>query len=150
MRLVDVEADATHDLRRRVLRDGRADAEVRYAEDELSDAFHLAALDDGDRIVAVSTWAPVPTERRPGAVAWRLRGMAVDPGLHGIGIGSLVLAAAIERLRAVGATVVWADGRDTALAFYERHGWAVEGEGYLSGPEIPHHTVVLDLVPTGP
>ncbi len=41
--------------------------------------------------------------------------------------------------------MLWADGRDTALGFYERHGWVVEGEGYLSGPAIPHHTVLRDL-----
>lgn len=145
MRVVEVVAETTHDLRRRVLRDGRADAEVRYPEDERSEVFHLAAVDGEERIVAVSTWAPVPTDRRPGALAWRLRGMAVEPALHGSGVGSLLLDAAVERLAAAGVEVLWADGRDTALRFYERHGWVVEGDGYLSGPEIPHHTVVRDL-----
>lgn len=143
--MVEVEAAATHELRRRVLRDGRPDAEVTYAEDEVSDAFHLGVLDDDDHLVAVSTWAPAPSGRRPGARAWRLRGMAVAPEVQGSGAGSLLLRSAVDRLRAAGVEVLWADGRDTALPFYERHDWVVEGEGYLSGPEIPHHTVLRDL-----
>ncbi|MEX2658990.1 MAG: GNAT family N-acetyltransferase [Acidimicrobiales bacterium] len=146
MKVVEVDADATHDLRRRVLRGGRPDAEIHYAEDEHPEAFHLGVLDGEDRIVAVATWSPAPTPRRPGARAWRLRGMAVEPDVQSAGVGALLLVAAVERLEAAGVEVLWADGRDTALRFYERHGWVVEGDGYLSGPhDIPHHTVVRDL-----
>jgi GNAT superfamily N-acetyltransferase len=144
MEVAEVDAAATYDLRRAVLREGRPDAEVRLPEDELAGAFHLAAV-DGGAVVGVCTWAPVPTPRRPGAVAWRLRGMAVDPGRQGGGVGGLLLAAAVDRLSAAGAEVLWADGRDAALAFYERHGWQVEGDGFLAANGIPHHVVVRDL-----
>ena len=143
----EVEAEATHDLRRLVLREGRADAEVAYDEDALPGTFHLVAVDDGGSTVAVSTWAPCATERRPGARAWRLRGMAVAPSLQGSGVGSALLGAAVERLRDEGVEVLWADGRDAALAFYERHGWKVEGDGFERAGGIPHHLVVLDLDP---
>lgn len=146
MRVVEIDAEAAHDLRRRVLRGGRPDAEIAYAEDDHPDALHLGVLGGDDRIVAVATWSPAPTPRRPGARAWRLRGMAVEPDLQGAGVGALLLGAAVERLAAAGVEVLWADGRDTALRFYERHGWVVEGDGYPSGPDdIPHHTVVCDL-----
>lgn len=141
---------ATHDLRRLVLRKGRADADVHYDEDRLPETFHLAAVDDQGTVVGVATWAPCPTERRPAAVAWRLRGMAVHPDQQGAGVGSRILDAAIERLRLQGVEVVWGDGRDTALPFYERHGWSVEGDGFVTASDIPHHLVVLDLGPTGP
>jgi GNAT superfamily N-acetyltransferase len=140
----EVEVTDTHALRRAVLRGGRPDAEVAYAEDELPGTFHLAVVDAG-AIVAVSTWAPVQSEHRPGAVAWRLRGMAVDAGRQGGGVGAELLAAAVERLTAAGAEVLWADGRDAALPFYERHGWRVHGEGFVAAGGIPHHVVVLDL-----
>lgn len=146
----EVDAPTTHDLRRLVLREGRPDADVDYDEDHLSDTFHLAAMDDDGTVVGVATWAPVPTEHRPGAVAWRLRGMAVHPSRQGTGVGSALLWAAAERLRPEGVEVLWADGRDTALAFYERHGWSVEGEGFVTARDIPHHLVVLDLTATGP
>ncbi|HEV2069704.1 MAG TPA: GNAT family N-acetyltransferase, partial [Acidimicrobiales bacterium] len=96
--------------------------------------------------VAVATVSPAPTGRRPGAAAWRLRGMAVDPERQGQGAGTLLLDAVVTRARAAGAEVLWADGRDSALDFYRRRGWSVEGEGYLTpATGIPHHTVVLDL-----
>ncbi len=146
----EVAAVDTHDLRRRVLRGGAADAEVRFPDDDRPEAFHLAAVDPAGTVVAVSTWAPVPTERRPGRVAWRLRGMAVEPSLQGSGVGAMLLRAAEERLLALGVEVLWADGRDTALSFYERHGWVVEGEGYVTAIGLPHHTVVRELVGPGP
>lgn len=140
----------THDLRRRVLRDGDPAADVHFAEDDLDGAVHLAAVDGAGRVAGVATWAPVPTARRRGRVAWRLRGMAVEPDLQGAGVGSVLLEAALPRLRQRGAEVLWADGRDTALAFYERHGWVVEGEGYRTATGIPHHTVVLELATPPP
>ncbi len=148
IRLVDVAS--THDLRRLVLREGRADADVHYGEDLLADTFHLAALGDSGDVVGVATFAPCPTERRPGAAAWRLRGMAVHPEAQGGGIGSALLRVAVDRLGHRGVEVLWADGRDAALPFYERHGWSVEGDGFLAAGAIPHHLVVLDLRPTGP
>jgi GNAT superfamily N-acetyltransferase len=127
VQIQEVDVAATHALRRAVLRGGRPDAEVAYAEDDLPGTFHLAAVDAG-AVVAVSTWAPVPSVHRPGAVAWRLRGMAVEDGRQGGGVGAQLLAAAVERLSAAGAEVLWADGRDAALPFYERHGWKVQGD----------------------
>ena len=139
-------AEATHDLRRRVLRGGRPDVDVHFPEDELPDAFHPAVLDTGGVVVAVATVSPASTSLRPGAAAWRLRGMAVAPELQGRGAGTLLLDAVVARARAAGAEVLWADGRDSALDFYRRRGWSVEGEGYLTpATGIPHHTVILDL-----
>ena len=138
-------AEDTHDLRRRVLRSGRAALEVRFPEDEEPGAFHLAVLEQGRRPVAVVTVSPAPTTRRPGVCAWRVRGMAVAPELQGTGLGTRLLDAVVARAQASGVAVLWADGRDTALEFYRRRGWVVQGEGYLAATDIPHHTVVLDL-----
>jgi GNAT superfamily N-acetyltransferase len=141
-----VPAKATHDLRRRVLREGRPDAEVHFPEDDAPETFHPAVLDAGGRVVAVATVSPAPTSSRSGAHAWRLRGMAVEPELQGLGAGTLLLDAVVARARAAGADVLWADGRDTALEFYRRRGWSVEGDGYLTpATGVPHHRVVLDL-----
>ena len=153
MRVVEVTADTTHDLRRRVLRGGRADADVHFDADDHPAALHLAVVDDDDgdgdgvsRVLAVATVIPATTPRRPAALAWRVRGMAVEPAVQGTGVGTLLLDAVVDRARAEGALVLWADGRDSALGFYQRRGWSVEGEGYLTAAEgIPHHTVVLDL-----
>jgi GNAT superfamily N-acetyltransferase len=149
IRIDAVPAETTHDLRRRVLRGGRPDSDVAFPEDRIDGAFHLAAFDDAGTLVGIASWAPTPTPHRPGARAWRLRGMAVEEGAQGRGVGSAILVAAVDRLRELGAEVLWANGRDTALGFYERHGWEVVGDGFLTGEvPLPHHVVLLDVPST--
>jgi GNAT superfamily N-acetyltransferase len=144
MPVEDVGVEATFDLRARVLREGVRDPDVRFASDDDPSALHLAICDEDRRPLAVVSALPAATDLRPGRRAWQLRGMAVEPALQGRGIGAQLLDAVVERCRAAGAEVVWADGRDSALGFYCRHGWTVEGDGY-DKVGIPHHTVVLDL-----
>jgi GNAT superfamily N-acetyltransferase len=133
-------------LRRAVLRDGDADAVVDWPEDALPGAFHLAVRTDGT-VVAVASFAPVATPHRPGTRSWQLRGMAVEPTQQRHGYGVAMLDAAVGRLRTAGAQVLWASARDSALEFYERFGMRVVGDGYVAALGLPHHVVVLDLVP---
>jgi GNAT superfamily N-acetyltransferase len=142
-----VGAADTYDLRRRVLRGGRPDAEVAFPEDGRPGAFHLAVRsEEGGHIVAVATFSPEPAPSRPGRRAVHLRGMVVAQRWQYHGVGRLLLEAAIARLRQDGVEVLWANARDSALGFYQRFGMEVVGEGFLL-PEtgIPHHAVVLDL-----
>lgn len=137
----------TYDLRRRVLRAGHDHADVAFAGDEGPETFHLAQVDVEGRVAAIASAFPAPTEHHPGQRSWRLRGMAVEPELQGQGLGAILLDAVVQRARNLGAQVLWAAGRDDALGFYQRRGWVVKGEGYLAVGDLPHHTVVLDLVP---
>lgn len=146
LRVDVVPSEATHDLRRRVLRDGRADSNVVFVEDGAPGAFHLGVFDGAGRLVGVGSFSPEPTPYRPGAVAWRLRGMAVDGSVQGQGVGTALLEEAVRRVRELGASVLWANGRDSALGFYQRHGWVVHGDGFVTGEvDLPHHVVVFDL-----
>jgi GNAT superfamily N-acetyltransferase len=145
LNVVELPPVATHDLRCRILRDGRTDVDLTFPEDVIDGAFHLG-VSDGDAIVAVGTFFPSPTHLRPGVPAFQLRGMAVDEHLQGRGVGRMLLEAAAARMRAAGAAVVWAYARDTALGFYESLGWEVVGDGFPHGwREMAHHFVVLDL-----
>jgi GNAT superfamily N-acetyltransferase len=144
VRVVELDAGATHDLRRRVLRAHLPGAGVEYPEDHVEGAVHLGVEDDAGRVVAAGTMFPEPTAHRPGTRAARLRGMAVQPDLQGRGVGARLLAALVQRARDDGYQVVWANGRDSALGFYRRHGWQVVGDGFES-IGLPHHVVLLDL-----
>jgi GNAT superfamily N-acetyltransferase len=128
-------AAATLELRGRVLREGRP--HEGFPEDDQPGTFHLVARLD-DRLVGVASFI------RRGDDTWQLRGMAVEPDVRGRGVGRAIVTAGIERLQASGARQLWANGRDTALAFYERVGFQVVGEGtVLHG--LPHHRIELDL-----
>jgi GNAT superfamily N-acetyltransferase len=137
----DIDSRDTLDLRSRVLRDGQGHSG--FPEDDLPGTFHLGALEDGT-VVGVATFVP----REDGV--WQLRGMAVEPDRQGRGIGTAILEHAVARLGAAGASLVWANGRDTALGFYQRAGWNVVGDGYLlpvhtQQPGMPHHRVERPL-----
>lgn len=143
-RVVELDAVATHDLRRRVLRGHLAGAAVGNPEDDLATTTHLGLVDEDGGLAAIATLFPEPSEHRPGVRAGRLRGMAVEPDRQGRGLGALLLAAVVQRARLEGYEALWANGRDGALGFYTRHGWAVEGQGFTT-MGLPHHVVVLDL-----
>ena len=143
----DIEAVETHDLRRRVLRDGRAEHLV-FPEDDRPGAFHLGARrEPAGPLLAVASFSPEPVPHRSGRRAVRLRGMVTEPAYRGQGLGRDLLEEAVARLRAAAFDVLWANARDSALGFYEHLGFEVVGDGFLAGPagDIPHHIVLLDL-----
>ncbi|MGA0982015.1 MAG: GNAT family N-acetyltransferase [Ilumatobacteraceae bacterium] len=139
MRLVDLAASDTHDLRRRVLRVGTVTTSVVFDGDD--EAVHLGLVDDG--VVAVSSWFERRHPDRAALTGFQLRGMAVEPERAGSGLGSRLLAGGVERMAALGAELVWARARDTALTFYTSRGFEVFGEGYVDlSTGLPHHDVI--------
>jgi GNAT superfamily N-acetyltransferase len=129
-----------------VLRDHLpADAvEVAYPADGEPGSFHLAVL-EGDVPVAIASFSVEPAPGRDGGcAAVRLRGMAVDPGQRGRGLGRVLIDAACARLRQAGVELLWANARSSALGFYDTLGFIAEGDQFLSH-DLPHRVVALDL-----
>lgn len=146
MEVEDVPAEATHDLRWRILRERRPGAVVVFPEDDRPGAFHLAVRDNAGTIVAVASFSEEPAPYRPGRRAVRLRGMAVDWSAQRHGLGRLLVSTVVERLRRNGVEVLWCNARDSAAGFYARLGFEVVGDGFVL-PEsgIPHHVMVRDV-----
>jgi predicted N-acetyltransferase YhbS len=71
--------------------------------------------------------------------------MAVSSRWQGSGAGSALVRHGLDVLEASGATLVWANGRDPALAFYRRHGFVVLGDGFLGAEGVPHHWIARRL-----
>lgn len=89
---------------------------------------------------------------RPGVPAVRLRAVATAAAVRGRGVGAVVLAEALTRARAAGATLVWCHARAGALTFYTRAGFVVHGAEFDVpgiGPHLHLH-VVLDTEPAPP
>ena len=66
--------------------------------DLMAETVHIGAF-DGEVVVGCASVFPEAHEDEP--LAWRLRGMAVDPSRQGQGIGRLVLEAAVEVVTSV-------------------------------------------------
>ncbi len=72
----------------------------------------------------------------------QLRQVAVEPAVHGTGVGR-ALVCALERAAALeGATEVWLHARESAFPFYERLGYEYTSELFRSElTGIPHRTM---------
>lgn len=137
----ELTAAETHPLRLDVLRRGTPSRAVAFDEDDLPGTVHLG-IRDGGAIVAISTWIPRPYLDEP---AVQLRGMATSAHVQGRGLGGVLLDAGCARAATVG-SLVWARARDTALAFYVRHGFVIEGDGFVDEhTAIPHHLIIKRL-----
>lgn len=152
LRIEAVPTDSILALRLAVLRDGTPSQDPRYSEDGLEGTVHLAAFatvdhgDGDDEIVGTSTWVPREYPHRPGVTAVQLKGMAVSRQLQSSGIGAVLLRHGIDEARRNGAILVWARARDTALNFYERNGFSVEGEAFMDDATgMSHHMVVTEI-----
>ena len=61
------------------------------------------------------------------------------------GLGAILIESGCQRAATV-APIVWARARDTALPFYLRHGFVVDGDGFVDETTgLPHHVIVRRL-----
>ncbi|MCW2921834.1 MAG: acetyltransferase [Thermoleophilia bacterium] len=150
-----ISATQTHPLRMAVLRPGAPKAECEFPGDEDELTFHAGAELDG-RIVSIASLylEPRPVDAAGGApvapdhgagTAWRLRGMATEPGLRKCGAGRAALEACEAHAREHGATLAWCNARVEAVGFYERLGWTVLGEEFDIPTVGPHFVMERSL-----
>jgi GNAT superfamily N-acetyltransferase len=137
----EIDAAASADLRRAVLRGGRP---VPLPGDE-APSFHVGVYDEGV-LLATGNVRPEPAPRLPGTEPapgqdWRVRGMATDPAHRGRGAGTLVLDALVRHARDQGGEVLWCNARTPAQGFYERAGLQTRGEPWVD-PEIGPHVMM--------
>jgi GNAT superfamily N-acetyltransferase len=133
-------------LRRAVLRAGMQTQDVAWPGDDVAGTFHLGVVEGGE-VIAVSTWIPSVLDGEP---AVQIRGMATAPGNQGAGLGAALLAAGFARVAATGTSVIWANARDAAMAFYARNGFTAIDDGFIDETtSLPHHRVVRRLEAPG-
>jgi len=134
-------------LRLEVLRAGMVNQTVHFDGDDDPTTIHLGAFDQDQNNVGVSTWMQRPFPLAEEHKALQLRGMATAVNVQGKGIGALLLVVGQSHGREIGAHLIWANARDAALNFYNRHGYSTVGEGFIETvTQLPHHKVVKYLV----
>jgi predicted GNAT family N-acyltransferase len=123
------------DLRHAVLRARLPRESAIFAGDELPTTRHFVATVDG-RIVGCVTLLLNEWNDEP---AWQLRGMAVEPGMQGSGIGAKLLAAAEESTVSSPTQLLWCNARVPASKFYQKRGWELVSEQFdipTAGPHV--------------
>jgi predicted GNAT family N-acyltransferase len=146
VRVVAVPATVVRPLRQSVLRPHQSLAEQVYPGDALPGAAHFAAYDAG-ALIGVASIAPEPHPHAPAPGDWRIRGMATEPATRGRGAGALLLDACLTHARAEGAARVWCNARSPVRGFYERAGFAVEGDEFTLPGIGPHLLMTLGVRP---
>jgi GNAT superfamily N-acetyltransferase len=139
-----VDAATIRPLRRAILRPTRPPEASVYVQDDDPTTVHLAAYDDasGELVGCVTVFAEALDDERK---AWRLRGMAVEAGLRGTGVGAVLLATAIDAVRSAGAPLLWCEAREAAQGFYEKYGFVGSGELFEVPVAGPHRHMRLVL-----
>lgn len=145
----------THDLRRRVLRDGDPAAVVIWPRDDESTSTHYGAKDHTGRILAIGTIyaQPLPdnaTDRSlahdiPTAHQFQFRGMASDASVRGSGAGRAVLDALIAHAQRHVPALLWCNARVAAIGFYEKAGMRIISDRFDIAGVGPHHVMAVRL-----
>ena len=137
-----IAAAATRPLRQRVLRPHQQAHELVFPGDEDAASFHAGAFDARGELVGVATIVPEALAGHEPRGAWRVRGMATLPERRGQGVGAALLDACLAHARKQGGALAWCHARSSARGFYERHGFATEGDEFEL-PAIGPHWVML-------
>ncbi len=141
-----INAEETRPLRHSVLRPGQSFEQTVYSRDDHPETLHLGAF-DGDRLVAIASLYREARPNRPTRSAWRLRGMATLPGVRGRGFATAVLDASVGHVAGEGGGELWCNARVPALGFYQRCGFAVEGDEFEIDGIGPHVVVTRVIDP---
>ena len=92
-------------------------------------AIHFGGFVDDNLICTASLF--------PNGKDIRLRKFATDPTFQGKGHGSAMLEHLIEYAKAQGAQNFWFDARKSAVPFYQRFGFQVEGSVFFK-EDVPY------------
>ena len=99
--------------------------------------FHLVALQEG-RLLACLVLTPLDRQ------SIKMRQVAVEPDLQGRGIGTRLVAFSEDVARQKGFSRMVLHARDTAVPFYLRLNYAIEGEPFEE-VTIPHRRMMKML-----
>ena len=128
---------ASIELRKRVL---RWPLGLDFTPEQLAaevDEFHLVAL-DGDELVACLVLTPQSRE------VIKMRQVAVEPDWQGKGVGKQLVEFSERVSRDKGFTQMVLNARDTAVPFYLKLDYQIEGEPFEE-VTIPHRRMVKEL-----
>ena len=145
MRIRFVRIDQTYPLRLQVLRPGGVEEDCHWANDRLEGSFHLASQ-IGEHIISIASFYPEKHSLLQGWKQYQLRGMATHPDFQGQGAGKRLMDFALDHLRAQHVDRLWCNARKSAVGFYTRAGFVIEGDEFDVPGIGPHYLMHRSLL----
>ncbi|MBU3676921.1 MAG: GNAT family N-acetyltransferase [Chitinophagaceae bacterium] len=110
-------------------------------QEDLSDEAHqiIGIVENEAGVQACLLAKPLPEN------TWKLRQMAVSPEWQGKGLGRQLMMAMEAKALREGVHTITLHARDTAIPFYEKLGYACDGDEFLE-VGIPHKCMHKNLV----
>jgi predicted GNAT family N-acyltransferase len=133
------EYDQTIYLRNKIL---RIPLGLEFSEDQLSGEYndiHIGAYNGKGDLLACLVLTPLKDN------CIKMRQVAVDSHLQGKGIGTLLCHFVEQYCVKQGYTSIILNARDTAVPFYTKMNYTIEGEAFVE-VGIPHNRMVKNLV----
>lgn len=114
---------------------------LNYSPEQLAeeyDQIHLTAYDPGQKLLAYLNLT------RKDEATFKMRQVAVAPEAQGKGVGASLVAESERLVARLGARQMTLHARETAVAFYLKQGYRIEGESFEE-VGIPHRLMCKDL-----
>ncbi len=141
-----VAVQAVRPLRQALLRPHQGIAELAYLGDDHPAALHVGGF-RRSRLVGIASILPDLEVTPTSGSVWRLRGMAVDHGYRGRGLGALLLHRCLAHAAAGGRSLVWCNARMAALGFYQHFGFDRQGAVFHIDGIGTHCRMILNVPP---
>ena len=133
------EFEKYYDLRWRILRAPWNQPEGSEKDDKEEAAIHVMVCENVGIPVGIGR-AHFNTDEEA-----QIRYMAVEENQRGKGIGALVLWELEKKAKEKGAKFIILNARDTAIKFYEKHGYKIVKQAHTLFGSIPHYEMRKDL-----
>jgi GNAT superfamily N-acetyltransferase len=118
-----------------------------YKGDDAPDSLHVGAFLDGE-LVGIASVSFEPHETEPHA--WRLRGMATQDRVRGLGAGRALIEACTAHVLGHNGRLLWCHGRTSAWGFYRAMGFEKYGDEFESDAGTGAHYVMVKRIPPSP
>lgn len=144
MKVLRINPNDTYQLRQKILRPNGKIEDCIFEGDDDDQTFHLGAFIDG-KLVSVSSFY---FERHPDIDAvyqFRLRGMATYPEYQKKGYSSSLLKTGFPIIKQNLCSIVWCNARESAVGFYKKVGFKIQGKKFDIPNIGPHFLMVKNL-----
>ncbi|MEK6878334.1 MAG: GNAT family N-acetyltransferase [Nanoarchaeota archaeon] len=132
------EFEEYYDLRFRILREPWNQARGSEKDDLEEQSIHLMVTENGAPLSIGR--AHLNTQKEA-----QIRYMVTHPEYQGKGFGSLVLKELERRVKEQGAECIILNSRESAIPFYEKHGFKIIGEAPTMFQVVKHKKMRKDL-----